>query len=129
MAYDIMADSNGRWLLSSTGDIVIKDDAERVAQQVQRRLGMIKGRYAFDISMGIPLLSEDGQGVPLAVYLSDKRIRDSTRKAILIATCMEVDGVSSVDSITVSTDTTTRRMTVNLTMTTSYGLVSVSAGV
>lgn len=128
MAHDIITDSNGRWLFSATGGLVIKDDAERVAQQVSRRLGMIKGRYAFDITMGLPLLAEDGQGVPQKVFLSDKSVRDSTRRSIIVATAMQVSGVKSVDSISIDIDASTRKMTVHIAMTTDKGLVSTTAG-
>lgn len=123
MAYDIITTKDGHFAFTSDGDLLVKNDAERVAQQVANRLSMIKGRYPFDIIMGVPLLSEDGQGNPQSIYLSDKRMRDSTRRAIIAAVASEVPDVISVDSILMRTDTVTRHMTIDIMMTTNKGLV------
>lgn len=112
--YDIALSAKTHDLLIQDGDIVLIDNAERVAQQVKIKLKSFLSEWFLDTTYGVPYLEEI-----LVKNPSLDHVRNILRQQIL-----DVDDVSSVTSLTLNLDKQSRVLTVDFTCETTYGLVT-----
>lgn len=113
--YDITLNVNTNDLILDGGnDLMIIDNAERVAQQIRIKLKTFKEEWFLDNTFGVPYFESIFVKNP-----SEELIRN-----ILRAQIKEVDDVESVDSITLEIDNATRTLTVDFETSTAYGLVT-----
>lgn len=112
--YDIALSANTHDLIFKDGDLVLIDNAERVAQQVKIKLRSFLGEWFLDTTYGVPYFESI-----LIKNPSLDHIRNILRQQIL-----DVDDVSAVTTLTLSVDKQTRTLTVNFECETTYGLVT-----
>lgn len=95
---DLALDKSGDLLFDSSGDFVITD---AVRQGVQIKLRWIKGEWIFNPSYGVPYFDTILVKAP-SIPQIERVIRDQI---------LSVDGVTGVESLHISVDPATRRMT------------------
>lgn len=100
-------------ILDSSGDLILIDNAERVAQQIKITLLLFKGEWFLNTAAGMPYFEEILVKNPNLAHVKQK-----IYKAI-----MSVLGVTSVDYLDLAVDPLTRRLKVRYAATTSYGRV------
>ena len=115
MAYDIALQIGTHDLIViSGGDILLIDNAERVAQQIQIKLKSFLGEWFLDTSYGVPYFE----------YILVKGPNMTHVRSILRQQISEVDDVSAVTDLTLSQDRQNRTLSVEYTAETTYGLVT-----
>lgn len=112
--YDIALSAHTHDLLIQDGDLLLIDNAERVAQQIKIKLRSFLGEWFLDTTYGVPYWEEI-----LVKSPSLDHVRNILRQQIL-----DVDGVSAVNSIELSLDRQSRKLTVTFEAQTTYGLVT-----
>lgn len=95
-------------------DVILIDNAERVAQQIRIRLNSFLGEWFLNTSYGLPYLE----------YILIKNPNLTLVRSILRKQIASVDDVAKVNSLTVTLDNKTRKLTVDFECATSYGLVT-----
>lgn len=88
--------------------------ADRIAQSIKIELQIWLGDWFLDQARGVPYLE--------TVFL--KQTRDSTRESILRSRIASVPGVRRINSLTMSNNAATRKLTVEFNCDTVEGLVS-----
>lgn len=114
MIYDIALNKSTHDIVINDNDVLLIGNAERVAQQIKITLWEWYGEWFLDSTQGIPYLE----------YITVKNPNINHIKSILSAAMLAIDGVTSVDSMTMDFDKENRQLTVTYTATTSYGLVT-----
>lgn len=101
-------------LIADGGDILLIDNAERVAQQIQIKLKSFLGEWFLDTSYGVPYFE----------YILVKDPNMTHIRSILRQQIGEVDDVTKVPDLSLSFDRQNRLLTVEYTAETPYGLVT-----
>lgn len=119
---DLKLDESTHDLVLTRGDVEITDNANDVsgiAQDIKIAVQMIAGEYFYDLDQGIALYRRDGidpNRVILGARFSKARVIAEFNRAIF-----SVEGVSSIISIDVRFDTTTRKVSVSYKVKTVFG--------
>lgn len=102
---------------TSSLDLKLVDQAEQMRQQLVIKLKLWRGEWFLDTEFGTPYLQQIlGKQLTLSGALA------SLRKSIL-----EVEGVRQILSFSYSFSNSTRKLTVDFTADTPYGIVEVTA--
>lgn len=112
--YDLALNVKTNDLILSNGDLMIINNAERVAQQIRIKLKAFKEEWFLDNTFGVPYFESIFVKSP-----SEELIRN-----ILRAQIKEVNDVESVDSLSLSIDNATRTLEVDFEASTLYGMVT-----
>lgn len=102
------------FILTDNNDLKIISNAEQIAQQIKCRLQFWLGEWFLDNRKGVPYLDD----VIIKKY-SLPQIR-----AIFRTQISAIEGVNSINSLTLEINRQTREMTVNFEVTTPYGLIT-----
>ena len=114
MADDIAMNVNSNDLILKDGDLLIIDNAERVAQQILISLRFWLGEWFLNETEGVPYLE----------YILVKNPNINHGRQILTETIEAVPGVVSVDSMTIDFDQKGRQLAVDYSATTDFGLLT-----
>lgn len=113
MSYDIQLDTLTHDLvIAPNGDLLLVDEARRVAQQVKVTLLAFRGEWFMDTSFGVPYLED----------ILVKNPRPSIMNAVLRAAILAVPGVNRIKSLRLDFDRARRALTVTFNADTPYGL-------
>lgn len=112
--YDIAADINTSDIVLQNGDIMMIDDAARVAQQILITLRFWLGEWFLNTTEGTPYLE----------YILVKQPNMAHIRQILTEQIQSVEGVKSVTDMTLTFDQRERHLLVEYTADTDYGLVT-----
>lgn len=113
MSYDIQLDTvTHDIVIASNGDIVMVDQARRVAQQIKVTLLAFLGEWFLDTTFGVPYLEQ----------ILVKNPKWSTVNALLRARIIAVPGVQRVTRLDLDFDRPTRTLTVTFDAITPDGL-------
>lgn len=99
------------------GDLVIVEGAERVRQNLEIKLKLFRGEWFLDTEFGTPYLQS----------ILGKQITLSGAIAAIRESIMEVADVIQITEFTYNFLRSERRLVVDFTCETNYGLVTVSA--
>lgn len=100
-------------LIIDNGDLIVIDNAERVAQQIKIQLLTWAGEWFLDTRHGVPYLD----------YILVKNPNMELISSIFREQIMSVDDVDSVNSLEINYNAQTRTMEVEYEASTTYGLV------
>lgn len=114
LAYDIALNIASNDLVIKNNDLILIDNAERVAQQVLITLRFWLGEWFLDTREGVPYLE----------YILVKNPNMSHIKQILTEKINSVDGVNNIVSLDFDFRRITRELYVNFEIDTDYGLVT-----
>ena len=114
MAKDLAMNVATGDLLIKDRDLLIVDNAERGAQQILITLRFWLSEWFLDTSRGVPYLE----------YILVKNPNVNHVKQVLTEAIMSVEGVERVVSMDVDFDVKGRRLAVEYTATTEYGLLT-----
>lgn len=114
MAYDIALNIASNDLVIKNNDLILIDNAERVAQQVLITLRFWLGEWFLDTREGVPYLE----------YILVKNPNMSHIKQILTEKIKSVDGVNSIVSLDFDFRRITRELYVDFEVDTDYGLIT-----
>ena len=114
MAYDLAENIATGDLLLQNNDLMIIDNAERVAQQILITLRFWLGEWFLDTTQGIPYLE----------YILIKNPNENHIRQILSEAILSVEGVQAVDEMTLDFDAKNRRLYVEYSASTDYGLLT-----
>lgn len=109
---DLALDSTGD-LVFTNGDFALAQGSDAIAQACRIALGLWLGEFPFDTSQGT-----DWASIYNVKGVSDGQIANEVRRVLLA-----IDGVQSVDSVTVTRDTVTRSATLDVQATADTGAV------
>lgn len=112
--YDIAADINTSDIVLQNGDILMIDNAERVAQQIQITLRFWLGEWFLNTTDGVPYLE----------YILVKQPNMAHIRQILTEQIQSVGGVKAVTDMELTFDQRKRSLLVEYTADTNYGLVT-----
>ncbi len=110
-----MLDANGDYTFGRGVSEFLVNTPEAVAQAVGTRLKLITGEWFLDTAEGTPYLTN-------ILGTGTGSIYDQTIKARILGT----QGVISIDSYSSTLDTNTRALTVNASISTIYGIASIT---
>lgn len=113
---------DGRFVLDETGDFVFVRGAERVRQQIEFQLSLWRGEWFLDTEFGTPY-TEDVLG-----KIGAKRLTLDAAIASLRGQILSVEGVDGIVSLTYNFDQPTRKLSLNVEISTEYGIVKYSIG-
>lgn len=111
---DLALNAKSHDLIVNNADLMVIDNAERVAQQIKVQLLTWRGEWFLDTTHGVPYLD----------YILVKNPSIELIRSIFKEQIMSVDDVSDVVDIEIDYDVKTRIMTVAYEASTSYGLVT-----
>ena len=115
MAYDIAVDVNiSDIVLTDDGDIMLIDNAERVAQQIVISLRFWLGEWFLDTSLGVPYLE----------YVLVKNPNINHVRQVIAEAIMQVTGVSKVARLDFDYDAPNRALSVIYEVETDKGLIT-----
>ena len=114
MAYDIAMDVNTNDIVLKNGDVLLIDNAERIAQQILISLRFWLGEWFLDTRQGVPYLA----------YILVKNPNEAHIKHVLTDAIKNVDGVDLVTNMDLSLNRIKRALTVEYTVKTSAGLLT-----
>lgn len=114
MAYDLALDVKEWDLLTVDNDLLLIDNAERIAQQICITLKFWLSEWFLNKNDGVPYLER----------IMVKNPNMSHIRQILREKIMSVDGVDSVSALNLSLDEENRTLSVTYEAYTSYGLVT-----
>ncbi len=114
MAYDLALDVKEWDLLTVDNDLLLIDNAERIAQQICITLKFWLSEWFLNKNDGVPYLER----------IMIKNPNMSHIRQILREKIMSVDGVDSVSALNLSLDKENRTLSVTYEAYTSYGLVT-----
>ncbi len=106
-------DSNGDFVFGQGVGNFLKDQPEAVAQAVKTRLGLIQGEWFLDIEVGTPYNSQ---------ILGAGKV--STYDAAIQQVIRTTPGVTGIVNYASSVDPTTRAASIDCTINTVYGQVT-----
>ena len=112
--YDIAADINTSDIVLQNGDILMIDNAERVAQQIQITLRFWLGEWFLNTTDGVPYLE----------YILVKQPNMAHIRQIITEQIQSVEGVNAVTDMELTFDQRKRSLLVEYTADTDYGLVT-----
>ena len=112
--YDIAADINTSDIVLQNGDILMIDNAERVAQQIQITLRFWLGEWFLNTTDGVPYLE----------YILVKQPNMAHIRQIITEQIQSVEGVKAVTDMELTFDQRERNLLVEYTADTDYGLVT-----
>ena len=104
-----------RDLVVTSGDLVVIDEGERVAQAVEMRIQALRGEWFLDRTFGLPYFES---------VLGEKMIPGEDFDAVVKATILEVDGVNRIISFESSLDHSNRIYEVEFVADTIYGPIT-----
>jgi hypothetical protein len=108
---DLLLDDNG--VVLRGGDWAFAIDREGIQQRISQVLKTIAGEWFLDLDYGLPYFEQ-----VLVKNPNLPAVQDIFRRALL-----SVKGVSSVERLTLSLDTTSRTLTVSWVVLTDLGLL------
>ena len=108
---DLLLDDNG--VVLRNGDWAFAVDREGIQQRISQVLKTIAGEWFLDLDYGLPYFEQI-----LIKNPNLPSVQDLFRRALL-----SVKGVSSVERLTLSLDTTSRTLTVSWVVLTDLGLL------
>lgn len=108
-------DADGDYVFGQRDGDFLKNSAETVAQAIRTRLGLIAGEWFLDVTKGTPYNSRILGAHTVATY-------DTALQEVILGT----QGVLRLTAYSSAVDPVTRAATVECTVTTIYGEVSVS---
>lgn len=112
--YDLAENiATGDFILQDN-DLMIIDNAERVAQQILITLRFWLGEWFLDTTQGVPYLE----------YILVKNPNINHVRQILTEAILSVEGVQTINDMTLDFDQRNRRLYVDYTATTDYGLLT-----
>lgn len=114
MAYDIAMDVNTNDIVLKGGEVLLIDNAERIAQQILISLRFWLGEWFLNTRQGVPYLE----------YILVKNPNETHIKQVLTDAIKEVDGVDLVTNMDLSLNRIKRALTVEYTVKTSAGLLT-----
>jgi hypothetical protein len=114
MAEDIAMNVNSNDLIVKDGDLMLIDNAERVAQQI-----LITLRFWYD-----EWFLNTAEGVPYLEYILVKNPNLAHVRQVLTEAIESVPGVVSLDSMDFEYDRQGRTLAVDYSATTDYGLLT-----
>ena len=114
MAYDLAMDVSTSDLIVQGGDLMIVDNAERVAQQVLITLREWLGEWFLKTSDGIPYLE----------YILVKNPNEAHIRQILTQAIESVEGVKDVTELEFAYNHVLRTLAVAYEIDTDYGLIT-----
>lgn len=114
LAYDIALNIASSDLVIKNNDLILIDNAERVAQQVLITLRFWLGEWFLDTRQGVPYLE----------YVLVKNPNTNHIRQILAEKIQSVEGVNSIVSLDFDFRRITRELYVNFEIDTDYGLVT-----
>ena len=114
MAYDLAMDVSTSDLIVQGGDLMIVDNAERVAQQVLITLREWLGEWFLKTSDGIPYLE----------YILVKNPNEAHIRQILTQAIESVEGVKDVKELEFAFNHVLRTLAVAYEIDTDYGLIT-----
>lgn len=114
LAYDIALNIASNDLVIKNNDLILIDNAERVAQQVLITLRFWLGEWFLDTRQGVPYLE----------YVLVKNPNMNHIRQILAEKIQSVEGVNSIVSLDFDFRRITRELYVNFEIDTDYGLVT-----
>ena len=112
--YDLAENTATGDLLLQNNDLMIIDNAERVAQQILITLRFWLGEWFLDTTQGVPYLE----------YILIKNPNENHIRQILSEAILSVEGVQAVDEMTLEFDAKNRRLYVEYSASTDYGLLT-----
>ena len=112
--FDIAMDINTNDIVLQDGDIMMIDNAERVAQQIQITLRFWLGEWFLNTTDGVPYLE----------YILVKQPNMAHIRQILTEQIQSVEGVKAVTNMELTFDRRERHLLVEYTADTDYGLVT-----
>lgn len=107
---DLALDSNGD-LIIEAGDFKLLQGTNAIAQECRTALGLMTGEYPFDIEIG----------TRWDQILNSKAVTDAQIVAEVRRVLIAIDGVASVDNVSVQRNTVQRTATITATVTTNSG--------
>ena len=114
LAYDIALNIASSDLVIKNNDLILIDNAERVAQQVLITLRFWLGEWFLDTRQGVPYLE----------YVLVKNPNMSHIRQILTEKIQSVEGVKSIVSLDFDFRRVTRELYVDFEIDTDYGLIT-----
>jgi hypothetical protein len=114
MAEDIAMNVNSNDLVVKDGDLMLIDNAERVAQQILITLRFWYGEWFLNTTEGVPYLE----------YILVKNPNLAHVRQVLTEAIGSVPGVVSLDSMDFEYDRQGRTLAVDYSATTDYGLLT-----
>ena len=114
LAYDIALNIASNDLVIKNNDLILIDNAERVAQQVLITLRFWFGEWFLDTREGVPYLE----------YVLVKNPNMSHIRQILTEKIQSVEGVKSIVSLNFDFRRVTRELYVDFEIDTDYGLIT-----
>lgn len=114
LAYDIALNIASNDLVIKNNDLILIDNAERVAQQVLITLRFWLGEWFLDTREGVPYLE----------YVLVKNPNMNHIRQILAEKIQSVEGVNNIVSLDFDFRRITRELYVNFEIDTDYGLVT-----
>jgi hypothetical protein len=114
MAEDIAMNVNSNDLIVKDGDLMLLDNAERVAQQILITLRFWYGEWFLNTAEGVPYLE----------YILVKNPNLAHVRQVLTEAIESVPGVVSLDSMDFEYDRQGRTLAVDYSATTDYGLLT-----
>ena len=112
--YDIAMDINTNDIVLQGGDIMMIDNAERVAQQIAIALRFWLGEWFLNTTDGVPYLE----------YILVKQPNMAHVRQILTEQIQSVEGVKAVTNMELTFNQRERIMLVEYTADTDYGLIT-----
>ena len=112
--FDIAMDINTNDIVLQDGDIMMIDNAERVAQQILITLRFWYGEWFLNTTDGVPYLE----------YILVKKPNMAHIRQILTEQIQSVEGVKAVTNMELTFDQRERHLLVEYTADTDYGLVT-----
>ncbi len=114
MAYDLALDFDSWDLELENNDLILIDGAERIAQQILITLRFFYGEWFLDLTDGTPYLEEILVKTPNLAHV----------RQIISEKILSVEGVDSLDSLTLDYDVQKRNLVIEYETSTSYGLIT-----
>lgn len=99
-----------------TGNFVVVSEVDGLAERIDQRLKLFKGKYFMDNTKGVPYLED----------ILVKPIDPGLAASILNAEILKESGVLGIGSVTVDLDENTRVLSYNATVKSSFGDFEVS---
>ena len=113
MSYDIAMNVGTNDLILEGNDLLMIDNAERVAQQILITLRFWYGEWFLNVNEGVPYLE----------YILIKKPNMAHIRQILTEQIQSVEGVKAVTDMTLEFDQRARTLLVEYSATTDYGLI------
>lgn len=114
LAYDIALNTANNDLVIKNNDLILIDNAERIAQQVLITLRFWLNEWFLDTRQGIPYLE----------YILVKNPNKNHIKQIFSEKIMNIEGVKEISSMNLDFSMIRRELSINYEINTKYGLIT-----